>query len=81
MCIDLRCTHISMAQERLDRTDIATPSQQLSGKGVAECMAASRLANSRLADGDFDGPLNTADMNMMANTVAVFIQAQTVRGK
>jgi len=55
-----------MAQEFLDRSDIVTAFEQLSGKGMPERMASSSLRQSRLCDRISHGFLNQGFVNGMA---------------
>jgi hypothetical protein len=66
MGIDHRRFDIIMAQEFLDRSDIVTAFEQVSGKGMPERMASSSLRQSRLRDRISHGFLNQGFVNVMA---------------
>ena len=66
MGIDHRRFDIIMAQELLDRPDIVTTFEQMSGKRMPERMASSSLGQSGLRDRISHGFLNQGFVNVMA---------------
>src|SRR5690606_3963896 len=66
MRIDLRGAHIGVAQQGLNRADIATPPQQLRGEGMAKRMTTGRLAYRGTAHRPPHGLLHRGRMEMVA---------------
>ena len=65
MRIDHRRAYIPVAQQFLDRSDVITIFQKMSGKAMPERVAAGRLDNARFEPRFFKGPLQHCFMEMV----------------
>lgn len=65
--VDHRCTHILMAHELRDRSDVSAGLQQLSRKRMSESMTGRGLRYSRSFDRSTNGLLNRTLVNMVSS--------------
>jgi len=64
--VDHGCTHIAVAQQLLDGSDVLPSFEEVGGKRMAEGMATGGLGHTGLTDGQFDGFLDHAGIEMVA---------------